>query len=71
MQNKVFDSFQNGDLQQFEKLLSDLPNKGQVMQSGPNPIPCQAAAKGLTEFLRGDVSIENRKELFVVTVLLQ
>ncbi len=55
MSAKLWEAFENGDLVLFEKLLNECTNKGQILQSGPNPIPCQAAAKGLAEFLRGQL----------------
>lgn len=54
MSSRIWEAFESGDLGLFDKLLNESPNKGQILQSGPNPIPCQAAAKGLTEFLRGN-----------------
>jgi hypothetical protein len=64
MSSRVWEAFESGDLSSFEKLLSECANKGQILHSGPNPIPCQAAAKGQTEFLRGPLHHANRKRAF-------
>jgi hypothetical protein len=63
---KLLEAFDSGDLAEFEKLLNESPNKGQIIQCGPNPIPCLAAAKGLTDFLQGDIS-----KIFAMQLLLK
>jgi hypothetical protein len=53
MSDKIWTSFETGNLTAFVKALEDCPSKGQVLQIGPNPMPCQAAARGQLDFLEG------------------
>mmetsp|Transcript_21098 Transcript_21098/g.58126 ORF Transcript_21098/g.58126 Transcript_21098/m.58126 type:complete len:110 (-) Transcript_21098:41-370(-) len=51
MNAKLCEALEKGDLKTFEKTLGECPNKGEVLQIGPNPLICQAAIRGLKNFL--------------------